>query len=660
MKPIYFQASSGVLIIAVVLAVLISGCMEKISPEDVKERALKSSEEVKSYSLEGVIETKIQNESFKTTIKGSFDTANRTAHTITEKDNTKMESYAANNSVITISCSERGCGQGREDYSMGGYRDLFQRYLNLYKGSVELLENAAKIDIDGEEAINGEICYVVKLLPDKVKFLEYLRKNNIDDAFYVFGTKEYEINAAKIWVSKKTFYVLKFYAEIKTSIEIEERKNVTIQIDINLCDHNKQLTIQLPEEIFHECEPEMSIEPFNISDIMPSYPILNTPARTLYAQDENLSLLQSIGENFSKTYRYLLTMHMIQGNGNCYGVNMTDMITTYNITAHVKKEKIGENMSIVAESDINLPEEELKYRMSDISPSSYLAESLFPHCPPECEKEEIGWGLGNSIEYIDASTGSIRIISIPWGTKFKMDNTSVHKKIYERSELLNNNKLEKVYNFTSYMGYNGDELREIFDGIFYSVGPPYVPGFIDFVPDNISAVRFEELASRDCGEYNGGNSRQIYNCTDTYNITYIKKDKNDNVIMIKQSDRSEQLYSSTNTTFSPQNVMSINGKVPLVIENLSFVGIEDFGKRKAYRIEYTVTSYGIVTLSNLTEANKTYKDGTYKDEVHADRWTIWIDRDDKILLGAKREVKLRECCGREIFLPVQECKLIEE
>jgi len=239
---------------------------------------------------------------------------------------------------------------------------------------------------------------------------------------------------------------------------------------------------------------------------------------------------------------------------------------------------------------------------------------FFRNCSDHCEKLTCGGLFDETTIYIDLETKYIKIISVPWGIRYKKENGT----IYEKSELCNNEPIVKEYNLTSYEKYD-NMLRGIFsDAIYYHF--LYLPGFIDFNYTNISGTKELKLMSAKCSNekvkvctenpFFGERCNQVYNCSLEYKVIY-KRKTNNKVIMEKEDIEKTHVYSSMNN-YSLGNVGSVSINQGAT-EKLVWTGTENIGGREADVIEYTISN------------------GKYMNE----KWKVLIDKKDKILLGVE-------------------------
>lgn len=281
-------------------------------------------------------------------------------------------------------------------------------------------------------------------------------------------------------------------------------------------------------------------------------------------------------------------------------------------------EEINGSEYIVSESKIQPPQEYLNFHISKM-PESILRKNIITNCPPECEKADDTGYYWNTIEYIDIKTGHVKITAVPWSPHYKIEN----KTVYEKFELVPDSAIVYKYNFTDYSTYP-EELMKIFTDIS-ELHPLYLPGFIDFKTLNITAEKDETFISTKCSKDKiivDYIPEPVYNCTSEYNVEYIRK--TDNKILINNSyTKNEEFYSSE----MPGKNEGKQGEQH-VSENLSWAEIEGISGNKEYKIEYLIITrpFAKIDENDITTS--------------AEKFTIWIDKDDKILLGAKWEEKM--------------------
>jgi len=116
---------------------------------------------------------------------------------------------------------------------------------------VDLLDYG-EVERLGDEFINNEDCYVLKITPDIDKLYDILMSQqglNIG-IFQNFSLSDmFKDFTLKIWISKENNYILKAYEYMVIEMTLfEYSSSMTFEINIEFNDYNKPVTIELPEE----------------------------------------------------------------------------------------------------------------------------------------------------------------------------------------------------------------------------------------------------------------------------------------------------------------------------------------------------------------------------------------------------------------------------
>lgn len=351
---------------------------------------------------------------------------------------------------------------------------------------------------------------------------------------------------------------------------------------------------------------------------------------TIYSDNTTQNTIPKIFSDHSEIKDSFMNYHNFSGViGKIYKYVLTDpQHNIINITVRPKGvEEINGSEYFVLESKAHLPEELLTFHISKTP--EYIVRKIITDCPPECEETDTGGFYWDCVEYIDIKTGYAKITATPWSSHYKIENNIV----YERLKLSPEGKIEYEYNFTDYYPTCPEKLRNLFVDVFI-LNPLYLPGFINYkVPLNVTATENVKFIGTRCDDKKvkvEDITELMYNCTAMYNMTYTGK--TDNKLLVSNSYViNESFYSSESST----NTMAYEEYI--AFENLSFMGIEDFAGKKAYKIAYLHTKY-------------------IHDFTDAERFTLWVDKDNKILLGAKWEMNFAE----STYTTYSDYKLLEE
>ncbi|NCN69418.1 MAG: hypothetical protein GW904_06790, partial [Candidatus Altiarchaeum hamiconexum] len=129
--------------------------------------------------------------------------------------------------------------QGRS--GMSGFEDLAKQY----EKTVEILKSSqTKIDVVGEESVDGVVCYKVNVVPDAEKLKEQISKNST-----VPGIETINVSSYTVYVDKATNFIKKEDANFDIDISVRGMKmKINGQMKFVYNGINKQIDIQLPEE----------------------------------------------------------------------------------------------------------------------------------------------------------------------------------------------------------------------------------------------------------------------------------------------------------------------------------------------------------------------------------------------------------------------------
>jgi len=287
----------------------------------------------------------------------------------------------------------------------------------------------------------------------------------------------------------------------------------------------------------------------------------------------------------------------------------------FTITTYLKGMEENEGRKyILVESKPSLTEDS-EFRES----SSNHACKMFEKSPQKSEIVDMYGALEEAItkEYVDIESGEIKIISIPLGTIYKIENNT----IYEKKEFFPESKRIYEYNFTDYTKINSTTALGIPDmTIFFldllNIHPLYAPGFINFeihnLTENININDIKIECSKEKtvpAEDFWGRTVYLYNCTKTFTVNHIRKADEKPII-------NETYVGSENFASSVREHINVNEYGALLqnmTKRLEWKGIEKINGREGYKIEYFIKS-------SIFDSN---------------RITLWIDKNDKILLGIK-------------------------
>jgi len=255
-----------------------SGCIssDSVSAAEIKISTLNSSLDINSYSFSMDMAMTTNTDESKTTIstnaKGAVDVFN---HKLMMEISTSISSslemhllyYLVDDSMfikINSFGSEQWMKMNFSEFNISW--DLFDQ-MNM---QLDLLE-FAEVEKIGNDVINNENCYVLKITPDIDKLYNILMNQqglNIG-VFQNFSLSDMVKDfSLKLWISMENNYILKAYEYMSIEMTLfDYSSSMTIEINIEFNDYNKPVDIELPEET----QNAISYPNF-LSNISPSLP----------------------------------------------------------------------------------------------------------------------------------------------------------------------------------------------------------------------------------------------------------------------------------------------------------------------------------------------------------------------------------------------------
>ncbi|MDI6730940.1 MAG: hypothetical protein QMD06_05295, partial [Candidatus Altarchaeum sp.] len=234
MKPGY--AILGAIVVAGIL--LLSGCIGTNQSEFDVNKIIEAQKNVKQYAFDGEItagKTGMQQSIF---INGKVDTENLKMYINTNIMGQNEESYLIGKETYT-----KKNGQ----WSKMKKDDLWNNS-NQYEITVEILKSQnTKIEILGEENVDGDVCYIVNITADTEKLKEQFAKSVGESMAGVEYTLK--ISSYTLYVSKATNFIKKEHLNAIIAASAQD-KNVEVEMTFvfEYKDINKPANIQLPEE----------------------------------------------------------------------------------------------------------------------------------------------------------------------------------------------------------------------------------------------------------------------------------------------------------------------------------------------------------------------------------------------------------------------------
>ncbi|CEG12260.1 hypothetical protein MSIBF_A2080009 [groundwater metagenome] len=220
--------------IVVVGILLLSGCIGTNQNGFDMNKVIEAQKNIKQYAFEGEItagKTGMQ-------MNGKIDTENLKMYVNTNINGQNEESYIIGEEAYT-----KKNGQWSKMK-----KDVLWNNSNQYESTVEILKSPnTKIEVLGEENVDGDVCYIVNITADTEKLKEQFVKSMGGGKVGV----EYTLNVSSytLYVSKATNFIKKEYQNAYIVVS-EQGINLGAEMTVmfKYKDINKPSEIQLPEE----------------------------------------------------------------------------------------------------------------------------------------------------------------------------------------------------------------------------------------------------------------------------------------------------------------------------------------------------------------------------------------------------------------------------
>ncbi len=235
MKPIY--AILGVFVVAGVL--LLSGCIGTNQSGFDANKVIEAQKNVNQYVFEGEITLGKTGMQQSISMNGKVDAENLKMYVNTNIMGQNEELYLIGEETY-IKNNNGQWNKMKKD-------DLWNNS-NRYGSTVEILKSPnTKIEILGEENVDGDVCYIVNITADTEKLKEQFAKSmggGISEVEYNLNVSSYTL-----YVSKATNFIKKEYLNASMVVSAQDM-NVEVEITFvfRYKDINKPVDIQLPEE----------------------------------------------------------------------------------------------------------------------------------------------------------------------------------------------------------------------------------------------------------------------------------------------------------------------------------------------------------------------------------------------------------------------------
>ncbi len=257
------------IIVAVLFGVLLSLCVQSFNPEEIKQKALETSKNIKTYKFKMSVKSEVivGNESsgakseMVSNATGAIDMVNKRLYmdvsTVMNQFgrtfSMKSETFVFNDTAYIKAVRPNGTIA----WFKTKVQDDFWNRSDQIDQQIELL-SFSKIEKLSDESVNGVDCYVLKLKPDLDRFVEYMSNSSANvpknKSMLKNMLKDVEV---KEWIARDTYYPVK--TEVLTVMEMPMvismgalKGNVsikqTVKTIVEFYDINKPVSIELPEE----------------------------------------------------------------------------------------------------------------------------------------------------------------------------------------------------------------------------------------------------------------------------------------------------------------------------------------------------------------------------------------------------------------------------
>ncbi len=242
--------------------VIISGCTDNQSPEEVKAKVLEAAKNTQSYKVDMQMDMSINQEGMTmeipTTAKIIADAKNKkmrmdmSMSMMGTEMNTTM--YLIGNAMYMATADPRSGETQWIKMEQETGTDLWGAQSQLEK-EMELIGDAT-LEFLGEETIRGVDSWIVKVTPQEDSLEKYVKNaignslaggSGTDDMTFEF--KEY---TETFWISKDTYFITRDKAHINMTIGSKETAgdtvNMVIDSDAEMYDYNAPVDVSLPDE----------------------------------------------------------------------------------------------------------------------------------------------------------------------------------------------------------------------------------------------------------------------------------------------------------------------------------------------------------------------------------------------------------------------------
>jgi len=236
-----FKMKSGYAVLVIIIVVgmlLLSGCIGE-NEFDIN-KVIEAQKNVKQYVFESKITMHMAGISQLIFINKTVDTENKKIYinmntTIPGQQNIKI--YIISGKMYT---NQNGMWKMKNDYLWNSPQE--------YESTLEILKSPnTKVNVTGEESVDGEVCYKINISADTEKLKEHLVKNLGGSNARVAYTLN--VSSYTLYISKATNFIKK--EEINANVTMSSQ-GMNIEIEMTYIskykDINKPTDIQLPDE----------------------------------------------------------------------------------------------------------------------------------------------------------------------------------------------------------------------------------------------------------------------------------------------------------------------------------------------------------------------------------------------------------------------------
>ncbi len=235
----------GAIVVAGML--LLSGCIGSEGGGFDVNKVIEAQKNVKSYVFESEISYGGAGMGITMPMNGKVDVENKKMYMNMSMMGQNMEMYLIGDEMYMEQAGQwikmTKSDLEQESSGMAGFEDQAKQY----EKTTEILKSPkTKIDVAGEETVDGVACYKVNIVPDAEKLKEQLGKSS-----EMMQGMEYTLNVSSytIYVDKVTNFIKK--EDVKFDMEVSAqgtKMKIGMQMKFVYKDINKPVDIQLPEE----------------------------------------------------------------------------------------------------------------------------------------------------------------------------------------------------------------------------------------------------------------------------------------------------------------------------------------------------------------------------------------------------------------------------